>query len=175
MSEKRLIVGPLSAVNDTVRAANVQCLVTLINGETHIATPESIAPGNHLRLSMNDIIEPQQGLVPPSENHVVELVEFAKSWDREQPMMIHCWAGISRSTAAAFITLCTLNPGRDERAIAKTIREASATATPNRRLVHLADSLLQREGRMLDAVDLIGRGEMTFEADVFELDATITA
>jgi len=173
MSEKRLIVGPLSAVEDTVRTARVQCLVTLINGETHIATPESIMPERHLRLSMNDIIEPQQGLVPPNESHVAELVEFAKSWDRAQPMMIHCWAGISRSTAAAFITLCTLNPGCDERTIAKSIRDASPTATPNRRLIHLADGLLQREGRMLDAIDLIGRGEMAFEADVFELDATL--
>ena len=175
MTGKHLIVGPLSAVEDTVRTGRVGCLVTLINGETHIETPAGITPDKHLRLAMNDIIEPQPGLVPPNETHVAELVEFARTWDRAQPMMIHCWAGISRSTAAAFITLCTLNPGCDERSIARAIREASPTATPNRRLVHLADALLQREGRMLEAVDLIGRGETAFEANVFQLHTTITA
>ena len=173
MSGERLIVGPLSAVEDTVRAANVQHLVTLINGETQIDTPSGISPERHLRLSMNDIIEPQPGLVPPNSDHVDELLSFAQDWDRREPMMIHCWAGISRSTAAAFITLCTLNPESDEKQIARAIRQASPTATPNRRLVDIADKILEREGRMLDALDLIGRGELAFEADVFELSVTI--
>lgn len=165
----------MSAVEDTVRSADVGCLVTLINGETLVETPRGIVPEKHLRLAMNDIIEPQPGLVHPNEEHVGELLNFARAWDRKQPMMIHCWAGISRSTAAAFITLCTLNPHSDERRIARALRRASPTATPNRRLVHLADAMLERQGRMLDALDLIGRGEMAFEADVFELPVKVAA
>lgn len=175
MAAERLIVGPLSAVEDTVKTARVGRLVTLINGETEIITPHSIADGNHLRLSMNDIIEAQPGLVPPNADHVAELIEFAQSWDRKQPMMIHCWAGISRSTAAAFITLCTLNPHAEEALIANTIRGVSATATPNRRLIHLADDLLKRRGRMRAAIENIGAGEMAFEAQVFELPSRFEA
>ena len=138
-----------------------------------IDTPPEIAAECHLRLAMNDIAEPQPGLVPPGEEHVAELIDFAIAWDRRAPMLIHCWAGVSRSTAAAFISLCALNPDADERAIAAAIRDASPTATPNRRLVDLADGLLARKGRMAGAVEAIGRGEMTMEADVFSLPVRI--
>ncbi|MFQ5627012.1 MAG: tyrosine phosphatase family protein, partial [Methyloligellaceae bacterium] len=83
-------------------------LITLINDQTLIKTPDSIEPHRHLRLVMNDISEPQPGLVPPNDSHVQELIDFVVGWNRRYPMLIHCWAGISRSTAAAFIALCAL-------------------------------------------------------------------
>lgn len=175
MNRDIIYVGPLSAVDTVVRSAGVSHLVTLINGETMIETPPPIVPENHLRLAMNDICEPQPGLVPPSEHHVGELIDFAITWDRSGPMLIHCWAGISRSTAAAFITLCALNPRLDEQRIARRLRAASPKATPNRRLVALADAMLDRDGRMLAAIDAIGRGEMALEGTVFSLPARIPA
>ena len=74
-------------------------------------------------------------------------------------MLIHCFAGVSRSTAAAFIAVCALSPGRDENEIAWAIRQASPTATPNARLVAVADAILDRSGRMTTAISAIGRGE----------------
>ena len=70
------------------------------------------------------------------------LVKFARDWDRKAPLLIHCWAGISRSTAAAFITLCALNPDIEELELARALRRASPTAYPNRLLVALADEAL---------------------------------
>jgi predicted protein tyrosine phosphatase len=83
--------------------------------------------------------------------------------------VIHCFAGISRSTAAAFITLCATRPERDEHDIARRLREASAIATPNTRLVALADDILDRRGRMVAAIAAIGRGEMAIEGSPFAL------
>ena len=40
-------------------------------------------------------------------------------------MVIHCYAGISRSTAGAFVAACALNPKRDEMQIAWDIRRGS--------------------------------------------------
>ena len=57
-------------------------------------------------------------------------------------MVIHCFAGVSRSTAAAFIAACALAPKRDEFDVARALRAASPTATPNARLVALADRAL---------------------------------
>ena len=173
MIREQIIVGPLSAVDRTVSKAGVSHLVTLINGETLVETPIGIARENHLRLSMNDIIQPQPGLVPPHQDHVAELIGFTHDWDRVGPMMVHCWAGISRSTAAAFIMLCALNPYSDENQIAQQIRTASPTATPNQRLVRFADELLQRSGRMVSAIESIGRGRMAYEGEVFVLPATL--
>ena len=78
--------------------------------------------------------------------------------------------GISRSTASAYASVCALNPRRNEAAIAQALRRASPTATPNIRIVTLADKLLGRDGRMVAAVETIGRGVMADEAMPFRLD-----
>ena len=171
MSPETIFVSPLSLVQTTVLDARVSHLVTLINGETLIDTPPSIGRDRHLRLSMNDISEPRDGLVVPCEDHVAELIQFTRDWDQKAPLLIHCWAGISRSTAAAFISLCALNPETDEGSLAQALRVASPTATPNRRLVALADKVLAREGRMTAAVEKIGRGTFAEEGLVFSLPA----
>lgn len=173
LSPDTILVSPLSLVETTVANASVSHLVTLINGETRIDTPSSIEQERHLRLSMNDISEPRDGLVVPSEDHVAMLIDFAKDWDRGAPILIHCWAGISRSTAGAFVVLCALNPDSDEHALARALRRASPTAYPNRRIVALADNVLQRKGRMNAAVNHIGRGTLAEEGRVFSLPARI--
>ena len=150
-------------------------LVTLINHDTKVPTPSMIPPERHLKLAMNDICEPADGLVLPCEDHVAELVRFTLDWDRKAPLLIHCWAGISRSTAAAFISLCALNPEADEFDLARVLRLASATAYPNRRLVALGDTVLARSGRMVAAVEEIGRGEIAEEGQVFALSASRAA
>jgi predicted protein tyrosine phosphatase len=175
MSRETIYVAPLSLVEMTVQDARVSHLVTLINGETSIPTPPSIGPDRHLRLSMNDICEPQPGLVLPCQNHVEDLIRFARDWDRQAPLLIHCWAGISRSTAAAFISLCALNPEGAEHELAWALRRASPTAYPNRLLVALADEALTRNGRMVAAIEEIGRGKIAEEADVFALPARLAA
>jgi predicted protein tyrosine phosphatase len=175
MNPQTIYVAPLSLVETTVTEANVSHLVTLINGETPITTPPGIVPDRHLRLAMNDICEPQPGLVLPCEGHVADLIGFAREWDRQAPLLIHCWAGISRSTAAAFISLCALNPAGAELELARTLRRASPTAYPNRLLVALADEVLSRQGRMIAAVEDIGRGRIAEEAEVFSLPALLAA
>jgi predicted protein tyrosine phosphatase len=175
MPPETIYVAPLSCVAGTIAEARVSHLVTLINGETRVATPATIPPDRHLKLSMNDICEPSPGLVLPCQTHVAYLVNFALEWDRQAPLLIHCWAGISRSTAAAFITLCALNPDSSEQGLAQTLRQASPTAFPNRRLVQLGDDVLGREGRMVAAVEAIGRGEFADEAQVFALPARAAA
>jgi predicted protein tyrosine phosphatase len=171
LRRETIFVSPLSLVQTTVADVQVSHLVTLINGETLIDTPPSIIKERHLRLSMNDISEPREGLVVPSETHVADLIRFALEWDQQAPLLIHCWAGISRSTAGAFIAQCALNPDADEHALARALRRASPTAYPNRRLVDLADNVLGRKGRMRAAVEHIGRGQLAEEAKVFSLPA----
>jgi predicted protein tyrosine phosphatase len=175
MTSETIYVAPLSLVETTVAEARVSHLVTLINGETMIDTPPGIGPDRHLKLSMNDICEPQPGLVLPCEDHVSTLVRFAREWDRQAPLLIHCWAGISRSTAAAFISLCALNPEGTELELARALRRASPTAYPNRLLVALGDEALSRNGRMIAAVEEIGRGRVAEAGEVFALPALLAA
>jgi predicted protein tyrosine phosphatase len=168
-------VCPLSAVPDIVAGCNASHLVTCLQDEFVVETPSLIKPDNHVRLHVDDIAHPMPGYVAPNEQHVAKLLDFAHAWGGEGPMVIHCWAGISRSTAAAFISLCALNPEGTEIDLAWTLRRASPTAYPNRLLVALADEALRREGRMIAAVEEIGRGKVAEEAEVFALPALLAA
>ena len=84
-------------------------------------------------------------------------------------MLIHCWAGISRSTASAYTALCMLRPKADEEELALELRAASPSATPNRLIISLVDDILGRKGRMSRAIEKIGRGENAFEGKPFVL------
>ncbi|OYW57714.1 MAG: tyrosine protein phosphatase [Rhizobiales bacterium 17-65-6] len=162
-------VCSLSRLHETVERTGARHVITLINGGTVLTRPSNVDPTNHLFLGLNDIVEEIEGLVAPGETHMHEMLEFVRGWPRESPLVIHCYAGISRSTAAAYATLCTLLPERDEAELAWRLREASPTATPNARLVALADAALRREGRMVRAIEAIGRGADAFEGAPFSL------
>jgi predicted protein tyrosine phosphatase len=119
---------------------------------------------------MDDIMTPMDGYTHPAEEHVHDLIDFVQRWDRRAPLVMHCYAGISRSTAGAFISACALNPGRDEAAIVRAIRKSSATAAPNIMLVGHADRILGRKGRMIAAVEALGPGLPAPEGEPFRLD-----
>ncbi len=163
-------VCSLARLHDTVSQTGARHVVTLMKDVTMVQRPDSILEPNHLLLDMDDITAVLDGYVPPSERHVERLIEFVTAWDRAAPMVVHCYAGISRSTAGAFITACALNPKRDEMTIARAIRSFSPTAQPNSRLVSLADVILGRNGRMIDAVRAIGPGLASYEGHPFRLD-----
>ncbi len=162
-------VCPLSQVAATVAASRASHLVSLINDDTPVLRPATIAEENHLFLGINDIVEPTDGLITPGEAHVQQLIAFVEAWDRTWPMVVHCYAGISRSTAAAYVALCTVRPERSELEIARRMREASPWAYPNPLIVAYGDELLGREGRMIAAVSAIGRGELALESMPFAL------
>ncbi len=164
-----IFVCPLSRLGETVDKTGARHIVTLINNETLVDRPERVEIGNHLFLSMHDICDPADGMVCPSETHVDELLDFVRRWDRETPIVIHCYAGISRSTAAAFTAYCAMRPDLNEAAIAGRIRARSPEATPNMRIVQMADDILDRQGRMVEAVASIGRGAFAYEGTVFAL------
>ena len=163
-------VCSLARMQSTVERTGARHVVTLLGVEDYLDRPTGIPAGNHLFLRMHDISEPRDGHVAPDAEHVETLVEFVRGWDRTAPLVVHCWAGISRSTAAAFVSVCALQPERDEREVAWAIRHASPTATPNIRIVSFADAMLQRKGRMVAAVEAIGRGALADEGVPFRLD-----
>jgi predicted protein tyrosine phosphatase len=163
-------VCPLARLAETVEDTGARHVVSLIGDEMRLERPACIAPENHLWIRMHDISTPLDGYILPDEEHIAGLLDFVRDWDRRTPLVMHCFAGISRSTASAYASVCALNPQRDEASIARALRRASPTATPNIRIVSLADRLLGRDGRMIAAIETIGRGVMAAEAEPFRLD-----
>lgn len=164
-----IYVCPLSKVAATVETAGADTLISLLSAGMAMTRPDGIAVERHLLLSLHDIAEAREGMTPPGRAHIADLLAFARSWDRARPLVINCYAGISRSTASAYIIAAALAPRRDELELARTLRFLSPSATPNIRLVSLADDLLGRGGRMIDAVRSIGRGADAYEGTPFAL------
>jgi len=163
-------VCSLAALPSTVKTTGASHVLTVMANVDQVQRPQSVLPANHLKVQMDDITEQLDGFVAPNDGHIERVLNFVRGWDRQAPLVVHCYAGISRSTASAFAAVCALNPHRDEIAIARQIRAASAIASPNRLIVSLADRALGRDGRMLRALDEMGPGSLTSEGRPFQID-----
>jgi predicted protein tyrosine phosphatase len=151
-----LLVTPLSSLAGALDAHTPSHLVSLLSPEHMIETPQGFAAAMHLRLGVNDIVDPAAGTAPPARRHIDELLAFSRGWDAQRPLLIHCWAGISRSMASAFTILCDrLGPGH-EIEIARAMRQRAPHAQPNRLLVRHADDALERGGDMVEALNNMG-------------------
>src|SRR3979411_183760 len=141
-------VCSLARLHETVEETGALHVVTLLKQTDRVERPRSVAEANHLILGMDDIAAPMDGYIIPGEEHVTRLIDFVRGWDRTAPLVVHCFAGISRSTAGAYVAACVLNPRRDEWAIARALRRASVTATPNPRIASLDDRTPGAHGGM---------------------------
>jgi len=151
-----LLVSPLSSLGDALDGHGPSHLISLLSPEHMIGTPAGFPLNRHLRLGVNDIIDPAAGTAPPTRVHIDALLEFSRGWDAQQPLLIHCWAGISRSMASAFTILCDRSGPGYELEIARAMRRRAPHAQPNRLLVRHADEALGRGGAMVAALNVMG-------------------
>ena len=163
-------VCSLADLHPTVKATGASHVLTVMANVAQVVRPETVLDAHHLRVQMDDITAHTDGFVAPNDAHIVQVLDFVRGWDRSAPLVVHCYAGISRSTASAFAAACMLNPDRDERDIAQRIRAASPIAAPNRLIVTLADKALGRDGRMVRALDEMGPGSMTVVGKPFRIE-----
>jgi predicted protein tyrosine phosphatase len=126
------------------------CLISI--GEPYEELPagyENVV--RRLRLNFADTVA---GAFSPTEDDVRQIIELAEVLRSSSGrVLIHCAAGISRSSAAALIMhACWLGPGREREALTRVLAQRPI-ARPNRRMVALADKLLERRGRLSAVVD----------------------
>lgn len=164
-----IIVSPLRDAPTVIKWKKPSHVVTLLEAGLMSQAPRALYPDRHLKLAVHDIWQEVAGETLPDEGLVRKLLDFTRTWDGRDPMLVHCWAGVSRSTASAFIVACDHNPEADEAVIAKALRKASPGATPNPLIVQLADDVMGRGGRMVDAVRGIGKGAYVYPGAPFEI------
>ena len=86
-------VCALRHIPEVMTRTGASHLISAINAELAPATPAGLSVDRHLKLDMHDIIEMQPGATAPAEEHVGQLIDFVQSWDRQAPLLIHCYAG----------------------------------------------------------------------------------
>lgn len=103
-----------------------------------------------VRLLFGDTLDAESGATEFDVRALIEIAQNLRS--SKGKVLIHCEAGTSRSPAAALILYaCWLGPGREGEAM-RLVLTQRPLATPNRRMVALADRLLKRGGRLLEAL-----------------------
>ena len=162
-----IVVCPASQLEDSVTRYGVRRVLTLTSGGLPTPRPAGVAAADHLTIIFHDLLEARDGHVAPGAAHVADALAFAAANDH--PLLVHCYAGVSRSPAMAYAIACARAADRSEAEIARELRRLSPSATPNALIVALADAALGREGRMRAAIAALGRGEDAFEGEVFVL------
>jgi predicted protein tyrosine phosphatase len=116
--------------------------------------------GEHDRLELrfHDVIEEQAGQLAPRPDDVERLLLFGQRLIAEadaapgvEHLLVHCHAGVSRSTAAMTLILAQARPDRPAaEAMAEVVR-IRAQAWPNLRMIEMGDRLLGRGGELVAA------------------------
>lgn len=127
--------------------------------------PEALrdfAVDRRLKLHFHDVIEPLPGSIAPQRWDVELLLAFGRDLGTiggmagEEPrhphLLVHCHAGVSRSTAAAILILAQRDPARPARDVVGEVLRVRPRAWPNLRMIEIGDALLGRDGEVVAAV-----------------------
>jgi predicted protein tyrosine phosphatase len=116
-------------------------------------------PHHRLALRFYDVIEPRPDRLAPASADVERLLAFGREPDLTagSHLLIHCHAGVSRSTAAAALILAQAQPDRTAREAFEAVAQLRPRAWPNLRILEFGDALLGRNGEIVAAVAAIYR------------------
>ncbi len=136
-------------------AAGVTHVLSILDPQWPAPTAfERYGAHDRLLLRFHDVIEPRlpSGEDAPDRQHVTDILRFGRSATQSagRPhILVHCHAGISRSTAAAMLMLAQADPERDPDSIMEEIVMMRPNAWPNLRIVEFGDELLGRRGTLI--------------------------
>jgi predicted protein tyrosine phosphatase len=116
-------------------------------------------PHERLELRFHDVIEAGAGWTAPDRQHVEGLLAFGRRLTEVQDphLLVHCHAGVSRSTAAAALILAQARPDRPADEALHTVVRRRPRAWPNLRIIELGDGLLGRRGEIIEATRTLYR------------------
>jgi predicted protein tyrosine phosphatase len=128
--------------------------------------------GEHRRLELrfHDVIEDTVGMLAPQEEDITRLLAFGRDMLAEPPAMVHllvhCHAGVSRSTASMVLILAQARPQLAEAKIFHELLRIRPRAWPNLRIIEIGDNLLRRGGRLVDAANAVYRQQLHSRPDL---------
>lgn len=133
--------------------------------------------GEHARLELrfHDVIEEGDDFDPPRPSHVEQILAFGRDLMAEpapaRGLLVHCHAGVSRSTAAMILIVAQARPLASAESVAQEIYRIRPKAWPNLRIIEMGDEMLGRNGALVAAVTDIYRDQMRRRPELARLMA----
>jgi len=127
-------------------------------------------PHRRLALRFHDIIEPTPDRLAPSRDDVERLLAFGRELGQRKGnhLLVHCHAGVSRSTASAALILAQAHPDRLAGEVLDAVAQMRPRAWPNLRILEFGDALLGRNGEIIAAAGAIYRRMLDREPSMQE-------
>lgn len=123
--------------------------------------------GEHAKLELrfHDIIEEcDPEMIAPQREHVADLLAFGQKLSSELQgdahLLVHCHAGVSRSTASMALILAQALPDMAASRIFEEVLRIRPQAWPNLRILELGDAQLSRRGELVAAAAGIYRTQL---------------
>jgi predicted protein tyrosine phosphatase len=122
--------------------------------------------GEHERVELrfDDVIEESPIQVAPHRRDVAAILTFghrlSAEWSSCAHLLVHCHAGVSRSTAAMTLILARARPDLPADIILTEVLQIRSHAWPNLRIIELGDELLDRNGEIVSAVAAVYREQL---------------
>ena len=119
--------------------------------------------GEHARLELkfHDVIQEMPGFEAPQVEHVEKMLAFGQDLLRDpepaRHLLVHCHAGISRSTAAMTLLLAQAQPGLGADEVLAQVVHIREKAWPNLRILSMGEELLGRQGEFIEAAGAVYR------------------
>lgn len=154
----RLTVCGVSELTAHCAAGVTHVLSILDPGTPTPVALDELGPHHRVELRFDDVVQEHHGYQAPTAADVEAVLRFGEHLAMEQPrverhhVLVHCWMGISRSTASAAILLAQQAPGH-ERAAFDSLYDVRPRCWPNSRMIRFADGLLGRKGALVDAFE----------------------
>lgn len=179
---KYLTIGPKHLANEAKLKYNCDFVISIQDHEEFfhaVPTPPGVDRENHKHFFFDDLTDdvplrkssrsegPIRGHLPDMED-VQGIVNFYKTIPDWSRVYIHCFAGVSRSTAMSFACLCSEDPeGAEEGNLNLVERFAlSNSIWPNDTIVRLADEYLNRKGKMIKTLKEWKAAEKALSFDI---------
>jgi predicted protein tyrosine phosphatase len=138
--------------------AGITEILTCISPRSAVLSPSWPTLRDHLIVRCDDVERPMDDYMCPNEEHVKHIIHFGQDLIRRNErgqkvrLLVHCAAGISRSTAAAFLILSMKYGKGAEHLAFRHLTSIRPICHPNAAIVGHGDRLLQREGRLVHQV-----------------------
>ena len=113
-----------------------------------------------LELRFHDVIVPGGNWVPPDADHIEQILLFGRqvvATADPAHLLIHCYAGLSRSTAAAALCFAQAYPTRTAYEVLGEVVRHCPRAWPNLLMLELGDEALGRHGELIAAAGALYR------------------